>query len=160
MPPRGSYRFQVGTDVQCRTVPEEWCGGKIIALDYRDQSWPMGKTVPYQVELQDGRWIYVPKDLSMLCRKLVIPSWEKAVASEDLQMLKDSVSRTCEQTSAWANAISSGVAGWQMDLCAEGFVHVVQEVSDSVLGKGRSFGRFADAQRFSVENLRANIGMG
>mmetsp|Transcript_78261 Transcript_78261/g.135785 ORF Transcript_78261/g.135785 Transcript_78261/m.135785 type:complete len:383 (-) Transcript_78261:56-1204(-) len=73
------YRFTVGTRVICRTGPSEWSAGVIVALTYREPSWPPGKTVPYQVQLFDGRLIFVPADVEQLCRKLVPPWWVNAI---------------------------------------------------------------------------------
>lgn len=69
------YRFQVGTRVICRTGPDEWSAGEIVRLNYSERGWPAGKTVPYQVALDDGVLIFVPKDSEQLCRKLVPPWW-------------------------------------------------------------------------------------
>ena len=49
---RSNYRFVVGTRVMCKM--DEWQAGTIIALDYREDRWPLGKVVPYQVELDDN----------------------------------------------------------------------------------------------------------
>eukprot|EP00440_Ansanella_granifera_P015539 gb/GFBE01016888.1/.p1 GENE.gb/GFBE01016888.1/~~gb/GFBE01016888.1/.p1 ORF type:complete len:381 (+),score=89.32 gb/GFBE01016888.1/:1-1143(+) len=69
------YRYSVGTQVLCRTGPEEWSVGTIVQLDYRESDWPAGRTVPYQVQLEDGPLIFVPKDVQMLCVKLTPPWW-------------------------------------------------------------------------------------
>lgn len=69
------YRFQVGTEVECRTGPDEWSAGEIVRLEYSERGWPPGKTVPYQVQLEDGPLIFVPKDVEQLCRKVVPPWW-------------------------------------------------------------------------------------
>ena len=61
-------RFAIGTDVVCRTGPDDWSKGKIVALDYREPDWPEGAVVPYQVELEDGNLIFVPADLPQLAR--------------------------------------------------------------------------------------------
>ena len=36
--------------------------GKIVALNYREELWPPGNVAPYQVQLEDGRLIFVPAD--------------------------------------------------------------------------------------------------
>mmetsp|Transcript_35055 Transcript_35055/g.109112 ORF Transcript_35055/g.109112 Transcript_35055/m.109112 type:complete len:379 (+) Transcript_35055:126-1262(+) len=70
-----ALRFKVGTEVLCRTGAEEWSAGKIVQLNYREPDWPRGRTVPYQVELEDGALIFVPNDVEQLCRKLELPWW-------------------------------------------------------------------------------------
>jgi ankyrin repeat protein len=76
---KGEKRFTVGTKVQCRTGAQEWSAGVIVALDYREDHWPPGKTVPYQVQLDEGALIFVPMDSDQLCRKIVPPWWEVAM---------------------------------------------------------------------------------
>lgn len=68
-------RFKVGTEVLCRTGPDEWSAGTIVALDYREPSWPPGRKAPYQVLLEDGDLIFVPEDVEQLCRQLRLPWW-------------------------------------------------------------------------------------
>ena len=34
----------------------------MIALDYKESNWTAGKTVPYQVELDDGELVFAPFD--------------------------------------------------------------------------------------------------
>eukprot|EP00746_Dinoflagellata_sp_MGD_P151986 gnl/MRDRNA2_/MRDRNA2_83365_c0_seq4.p1 gnl/MRDRNA2_/MRDRNA2_83365_c0~~gnl/MRDRNA2_/MRDRNA2_83365_c0_seq4.p1 ORF type:complete len:374 (+),score=70.67 gnl/MRDRNA2_/MRDRNA2_83365_c0_seq4:131-1252(+) len=69
-----SYRFKVGTEVECRTGRDEWSVGTIVQLNYSEPGWPPGKKVPYQVQLDDGRLIFVPADFDKLCR-LHVPVW-------------------------------------------------------------------------------------
>jgi len=71
------YRFQVGTEVECRTGGG-WSAGTIVKLDYAESGWPPGKTVPYQVQIFDGPLIYVPADDDRVCRKLTQTWWKKA----------------------------------------------------------------------------------
>jgi hypothetical protein len=71
------YRFQVGTEVECRTGGG-WSAGTIVKLNYAERGWPNGKTVPYQVQLFDGPLIYVPADTDQLCRKLMQTWWKHA----------------------------------------------------------------------------------
>ena len=58
----------------------EWRTGTIIALDYREDHWPLGKVVPYQVELDDGAYshtygslICVPADVDAYVRSFQTP---------------------------------------------------------------------------------------
>ena len=60
-----SYRFAVGTHVMCK-MAHEWRSGTIIALDYREDHWPLGQVAPYQVALTDGSLICVPSDIDQL----------------------------------------------------------------------------------------------
>ena len=46
----------------------EWAPGRVIQLQYREDLWPDGRTVPYQVELDDGSLIYAPHDSDALIR--------------------------------------------------------------------------------------------
>lgn len=70
-----SYRFGVGTGVLCRTGRDEWSAGVIVALEYRESDWPPSRTVPYQVQLDDGNLIFVPMDSDQLCRQIIPPWW-------------------------------------------------------------------------------------
>ena len=64
------FRFEVGTQVMCNLGPSGWKLGRIIALHYREENWPNGKVVPYQVKLDsDHALIYVPEDDDRYCRK-------------------------------------------------------------------------------------------
>jgi len=69
------YRFAVGTQVLCRTGADEWSAGTIVKMNYREPDWPLGRSVPYQVLLEDGRLIFVPKDHELVCKKLTLPWW-------------------------------------------------------------------------------------
>ena len=64
------YRFEVGTNVMCNLGEFGWRLGRIIALNYREETWPQEKVAPYQVALDlDYSLIYVPKDDDRFCRK-------------------------------------------------------------------------------------------
>lgn len=82
------YRFDKGAKVLCRTGRDEWSAGTIVALDYREPEWPPGKTVPYQVQLDDGGLIFVPMDADQLCREIV-PPWWAAVFKESASLYAD-----------------------------------------------------------------------
>ena len=57
------YRFEIGQAVEAKTgEAEPWLGGEVVALDYRQDDWPAGRTVPYQIKLSDGRLIFAPFD--------------------------------------------------------------------------------------------------
>jgi ankyrin repeat protein len=72
------YRFTIGTRVLCRTGPDEWTAGEIVALNYTEECL-QGRIVPYQVQLDEGFLCYVPQDTHEYCRKLVAPWWEAKV---------------------------------------------------------------------------------
>jgi hypothetical protein len=63
------YRFGIGTKVECDVGERDHVGGVIVAINYREDYWPEGQTVPYQVRLNDGRLIYAPQDDDRLIRK-------------------------------------------------------------------------------------------
>ena len=64
------FRFGVGTQVMCNLGPSGWKIGSIVALHYREENWPNGKVVPYQVKLEsDHALIYVPEDDDRYCRE-------------------------------------------------------------------------------------------
>ena len=65
------YRFKVGTTVMCNLGQSGWKTGRIIALNYREDSWPEGEVAPYQVALEeDYSLIYVPVDDDRFCREI------------------------------------------------------------------------------------------
>jgi len=65
-----SLRFKVGDLVECRTGPEMWSRGEVVKLLHREDHFPPGMTVPYQVKLQrNGELIYTQKDLPFLIRR-------------------------------------------------------------------------------------------
>ena len=51
---QSNYRFAVGTRVMCKLG--EWRTGTVIYLDYKEDNWPLGKVVPYEVELDDNEY--------------------------------------------------------------------------------------------------------
>lgn len=65
-----ALRFGVGTTVMCNMGPSGWKLGRIIALHYREDYWPAGRSAPYQVALEaDRALIYVPEDDARYCRE-------------------------------------------------------------------------------------------
>lgn len=60
-------RFAVDARVLCR-VSDGWKLGTVVALNYREDDWPAGRSVPYQVELDDGTLIFAPIDNDALIR--------------------------------------------------------------------------------------------
>ena len=57
------YRFTVGTSVMCNFGQEGWKLGRIIALNYREETWAEDIFAPYQVLLEENHsLIYVPAE--------------------------------------------------------------------------------------------------
>merc|ERR1711934_1213396 len=53
----------------CNMGEKGWSLGKVIALNYREETWHQGMVAPYQVLLEvDHELIYVPKDVADFCR--------------------------------------------------------------------------------------------
>ena len=74
------YRFKVGTSVMCNFGQEGWKLGRIIALNYREETWAEDIFAPYQVLLEENHsLIYVPEDDNRFCRE---------AALEDINILK------------------------------------------------------------------------
>ena len=74
-------RFPLGTPVQCyvgtavpRNQPDKWVTGRVVAHDYREDNWPEGKTVPYQILLDpkhhagERNAIWAPADVDDIIR--------------------------------------------------------------------------------------------
>jgi len=113
---REMLRFKIGASVLCRTGRDEWSPGTVVAVWYRERDWPAGDVVPYQVELLDGTLIWVPEDSPRFCQKVKAPSWRKAVAEQDLQLLEVAVSlHGCEETDHVGRSplLSCVEIGWQ-----------------------------------------------
>lgn len=66
-PPEDKLRFKIGDRVECQTG--DWSQGKVVKHWYRETYWETGRYAPYQVLLDDGDLIYVPKDHRALIRK-------------------------------------------------------------------------------------------
>lgn len=66
-PPKTKLRFKVGQKVRCKNGT--WAKGTIVKLWYREPYWETGRFAPYQVELDDGDLIFVPKDTDQLVKK-------------------------------------------------------------------------------------------
>eukprot|EP00418_Pyrodinium_bahamense_P063557 CAMPEP_0179092632 /NCGR_PEP_ID=MMETSP0796-20121207/42376_1 /TAXON_ID=73915 /ORGANISM="Pyrodinium bahamense, Strain pbaha01" /LENGTH=289 /DNA_ID=CAMNT_0020790241 /DNA_START=64 /DNA_END=930 /DNA_ORIENTATION=+ len=72
-------RFPVGTEVVCRT-DDGWEAGRVVKHRYRDPHFKPGVFVPYQVELDSGVLIFVPRDMDELCRLRERVWWEELYA--------------------------------------------------------------------------------
>ena len=68
-----ALRFKIGDRVECNTGEPVWAKGTIIQLMYRQEDFPPGEVVPYQIELDvkgdggDG-YIFAPADINELIR--------------------------------------------------------------------------------------------
>ena len=58
--PTAELRFEEGQLVICKQ--DEWKNGVILETWYREDLWETGRYAPYQVLLQDGNLIWVPRD--------------------------------------------------------------------------------------------------
>ena len=65
-------RFPIGTRVECR-VGENWPVGTVIAHWYTQKSFPEGMSAPYQIEQDNGKRIYAPRDESVCIRASTDP---------------------------------------------------------------------------------------
>jgi G3E family GTPase len=63
-----SLRFQQGARVVCNIG--KWTAGTVVKQYYREESWPEGKVVPYQVKLDNGKLIFAPMDDDRVIRAL------------------------------------------------------------------------------------------
>ena len=69
-----SLRFAMGARVECCVGPNEWLAGTVVALHYREPSWPRGRVAPYQVRLdEDGSLIFAPSDEDDVVRAAAPP---------------------------------------------------------------------------------------
>ena len=87
-------RFPVGTRVECNCGT--WKPGTIIKHWYAQKSFPEGMCVPYQVECDDGKKIFAPRDVDTVIRELPEP-----VSLDDFD----------EDTAAAQTVASAAVAG-------------------------------------------------
>ena len=64
------FRFEVGAEIMCNLGSRGWRLGRVIALNYREEHWPVGQVAPYQVLIEeDHTLIYVPYDDVRVCRE-------------------------------------------------------------------------------------------
>ena len=76
----------------CNLGPDGWKLGRIIALDYREDHWPIGKDAPYEVLLNDNHTlIYVPEDNSRYCREATNEDLKIAHRMDALDVLPSEV---------------------------------------------------------------------
>lgn len=68
-----SLRFAIGDRVECRIgqdIVTGWASGTVLSLWHREKSWPAGTVAPYQVQLDNGSFIFAPRDLVQIIREL------------------------------------------------------------------------------------------
>jgi len=61
-----ALRFKVGDRVQCNTG--SWSAGTVAKLNYREANWAPSRVAPYQIKLDDGRYIFAPMDEDRVIR--------------------------------------------------------------------------------------------
>merc|ERR1711934_646024 len=64
--PTDSLTYNVGDRVKCNCG--EWEAGTVHKLWYRESLWETGRYAPYQVQLDSGNLIYVPRDMPTFIR--------------------------------------------------------------------------------------------
>ncbi|KAG8463455.1 hypothetical protein KFE25_004966 [Diacronema lutheri] len=55
-------RFELGDRVECRVGATKWAAGVVIKQWYREPGWPTDHFAPYQIQLDNGKKIFAPKD--------------------------------------------------------------------------------------------------
>lgn len=124
MPKSSEYRFALGTQVLCRTGADEWSAGTIVKLAYSESDWPRGRTVPYQVRLDEGTLIFVPQDVPELCRKLTLPWWAALLAGPDRTLKK--LRRGCKGKDV--NEVNHKGKTALMDAVSQNWIEGVEEL--------------------------------
>lgn len=66
--PTTKLQYKLGARVLCKL--DKWEKGTIIKLWYREELWETGRYAPYQVELDDGVRVYIPRDENVFVRPL------------------------------------------------------------------------------------------
>lgn len=72
-------RFSVGDRVRCKTDEDEWSTGVVVGVHYHQADWDDGIVIPYQVEIDDGLLVYVPRDSDEICQQIEKAWWEVAL---------------------------------------------------------------------------------
>ncbi|KAJ1447300.1 CobW/HypB/UreG, nucleotide-binding domain-containing protein [Pelagophyceae sp. CCMP2097] len=87
-------RFDIGALVECNLGGDpQWMPGVVVAHNYREESWDVQQTAPYQVQLDDGDIIFAPFDDDLVIRSrgfaqydpdaLQTPGFERMESSRD-----------------------------------------------------------------------------
>ena len=77
-------RFSPGDRVECNVGT--WAPGKVLRLWYQEQGMP--EPAPYQIELDDGRFIFAPADVDECVRALSTPTPASPEAEDGLNGLR------------------------------------------------------------------------
>ena len=64
--PTTKTQYNLGDRVMCKL--DSWKEGTIIKVWYREPLWETGRYAPYQVELNDGRRVYIPRDTDIFVK--------------------------------------------------------------------------------------------
>jgi G3E family GTPase len=64
--PTDTLTYKIGDKVKCNCG--EWMTGEVHKLWYRETLWESGRYAPYQVKLDSGNLIYVPRDTAVFIR--------------------------------------------------------------------------------------------
>jgi len=64
--PTTPLTYAIGDRVKCNCG--DWMAGEVVKLWYRESLWETGRYAPYQVQLDDGGLIYVPRDTEVFVR--------------------------------------------------------------------------------------------
>ena len=64
--PNKKLKFKLGDRVKCKM--EQWEEGTVVKLWYREELWETGKYSPYQVSLDNGNLIWIPRDSKVFIR--------------------------------------------------------------------------------------------
>ena len=66
--PNTKLKYKLNDMVLCNC--EDWKKGKIIKLWYRESLWPTGLYAPYQVLLENGTLIWIPRDSDVFIKSI------------------------------------------------------------------------------------------
>ena len=61
-PARCCWQPDAGDAAALRRWQGQWEPGTVVKLNYREKDWPEGRRAAYQVKLDNGTYIYAPKD--------------------------------------------------------------------------------------------------
>lgn len=87
-------RFKVGDRVECSM----WTGfvpGTVVETNYREEHFETGHTVPYQVQLDTGEFIYAPMDTDIAIRSSSVPPPSCWICFDDKQTEDNLLVREC-----------------------------------------------------------------
>ena len=65
--PTRKLKYKVGDVVKCKV--DKWTEGIVTQLWYREELWETGRYAPYQVLLENGELIYIPRDSKIFIRQ-------------------------------------------------------------------------------------------